>query len=363
MGSFTPSEPQPATPELDRNRFQFSLRELLVVMMILAILLALLLPLFNATREAARRAECLNKTMQIGLAFQNYASTFNNRFPPSASVTKAADGKQTVGGWSHLVRLLPFMEYDAFYKTLPSNGDPEDTSNRAIVTAMNTQLREFVCPSGPRRNASSSQPTPGITNYKAVGATTRGSLIMVVNPLATPPYGTMSPIPGTVPLHPDGAIFPGTGTSAADIQDGLSHTIFIIETIDEAASRWTVGKEATLVGMPQSSSPTGTTPQAPYNYFVQPGFDNRWGPESAVAKAGLRTFLAYDFRPTGADAGKYEDPGFGPTPAAYGPSSTHPGVVVCGMGDGSVQALSKQVDAANLFFFITKNNNDPFYIQ
>ena len=106
------------------------------------------------------------------------------------------------------------------------------------------------------------KPSAGITNYKAMGATTRGSLIMVVNPQATPPYGTMTPILGTAPLHPDGAIFPGNGIRAADVLDGLSHTIFTIETIDEAASRWTVGKEATLVGMPQSSSPTGTTPQA-----------------------------------------------------------------------------------------------------
>ena len=177
---------------------------------------------------------------------------------------------QTVGGWSHLVRLLPFMEYDALYKTLPTNGDPEDTSNPAIVTAMNTQFSEFVCPSGPRRRASSAQQSAGITNYKAMGATTRGSLVMVVNPQATPPYGTMSPIPGTVPLHPDGAIFPGNGTRAADVLDGLSHTIFTIETIDEAASRWTVGKEATLVGLPQSSSPTGTTPQPPTTTSPRP---------------------------------------------------------------------------------------------
>ncbi len=183
---------------------------------------------------------------------------------------------------------------------------------------------------------------------------------MVVNPQSTPPYGTMSAPPDTVPLHPDGAIFPGTGTRAADIVDGQSHTIFIIETIDEAASRWTVGKEVTLVGLPQSSSPTGTTPQPPYLYFVPPGFDGKYGPDSAVAKAGLRTFLSYDFSPTGADAGKYEDPGFAQTPPAYGPSSMHPEVVVCGMGDGSVQALSKQMDAANLFFLITKNSNDPF---
>jgi type II secretory pathway pseudopilin PulG len=358
----TPLEAQPEAPEPDRNRYQFSLRELLVVTTIIAILLALLLPLLNSVREAARRAECLHKTTQIGLAMANYASTFSNQFPPSASLIKAADGTQKVGGWSHLAKLLPFLEYDTFYKTLPAGGDPEDTSNPAIVTAMNTQLPEFICPSGPHRRTSGAQPTPGITNYKAMGATTRGSLAMVVNPQATPPYGTMTAIPGTLPLHPDGAIFPAaTNIPAAAMLDGLSHTIFIIETIDEAASRWTVGKEATLVGLPQSSSPTGTTPQAPNTFFVQPGFDNTYGQNSAVAKAGLRTFLSYDFSPTGADVGKYEDAGFGPTPPAYGLSSMHPKVVICGMGDSSVQAISKQIDAANLLFLITKNHADPFW--
>jgi type II secretory pathway pseudopilin PulG len=358
----TPLEAQPESPEPDRSRYQFSLRELLVVTTIIAILLAMLLTLLNAQREAGRRAQCLNKTKQIGLGFWNYASTFSNQFPPSASLTQAPGGTGTVDGWSFQVRLLPFLDYDTFYKTLPAGGDPEDTSNPAIVTAMNTQIPEFICPSGPHRRTSGAQPTPGITNYKAMGATTRGSLVMVLNPQASPPYGTMAPNNGILPRHPDGAIFPAaTNIPEAAMLDGLSHTIFIIETIDEAASRWTVGKEATLVGLPQSSSPTGTTRQGPYPFFVQPGIDNTYGPDSAVAKAGLRTFLSYDFSPTGADVGKYEDAGFGPTPPAYGPSSMHPGVVICGMSDGSVQAISKQIDAANLLFLITKNNNDPFW--
>ena len=356
----TPLEPQPATPKLDRGRFQFTLTELLVVTTIIAIMLAMLLPLLNVKREGSRRAECLNKTRQIGLAFHYYASTFNSTFPPSASLTTTAAGTPTVGGWSYLVRLLPFMEQDPLYKTLPTRGDPEDATNPAIAAAMNTQLSDLVCPSRPRRSTPSQ--SAGITNYKAMGATTRGSLVMVANPQAAPPYGTMSSIPGTVPLHPDGAIFPGNGIRAADVPDGLSHTIFLIETMDEAASRWTVGKEATLVGMPQSSSPTGPAPQPPLNYFAPPGYvPNEWGENSAVARAGLRTFLSYDFSPTGADAGKYEDPGFSQTPPAYGPSSMHPGVVVCGLGDGAVQAISKRIDAANLFFLITKNIGDPFY--
>jgi prepilin-type N-terminal cleavage/methylation domain-containing protein len=351
-----------------RSKRGFALVEMLVVIVIIAFLVALIIPAVNLAREAGRRALCLNRTVQFALAFQNYASTYNNRFPPSASLAKTPNGSAlTVGGWSHLVQLLPFMEYDSLYKTLPANGDPEDTSNQAIVALTNTQLCEFICPSGPRRpaNATVQLQSAAITNYKAIGATTRDSLAMVTNPQATPPYGTMSPSPGVAPLHPDGAIFPGAGVRLADIQDGLSHTILTMETIDETASRWAFGKEATLVGLPQKSSPTGTTPQPPLDYFAPPGYvedKDKWGPDSAVSKAGLRTFLSYDFSPSGRDAGTYEDPGFSAIAPTFGPSSMHPEVVVCGMGDGSTQAISKQVDAANLFFLITKNGQDPFYI-
>jgi hypothetical protein len=259
------------------------------------------------------------------------------------------------------------MEYDELYKTLPQvKADPEDGSNQACATALKTQIKEFLCASSPRGSAEqngAAQPrAAGVTNYKAMGATSRGSLKMVVDPTAKPPYGTLKAVFGGAALHPDGAMFPGTGGRLADCLDGLSHTIYTIETMDEAASRWTVGKEATLVGLPQKSSPTGERLQAPYNFFAPPGFDNTWGDDSGVTKAGLRTFLSYDFSPAGADAGQYEDPGFCKTSPAYGPSSAHPTVVICGLGDGSVQALSKRIDAANFFFLITKNNADPFYL-
>jgi prepilin-type N-terminal cleavage/methylation domain-containing protein len=345
------------------SRRGFTLIELLVAIAIIAILIALLLPAIQAAREAARRASCMNNEKQIGLGVANYASTFNNNYPSSASVTKGPDDKNTVGGWSHLVKLLPFLEYDNMYRSLPTKGNPEDTANQATVKAMNTQISIFVCPDSPRARQAAAPAKPqtaAITNYKAMGASTRDSLAMVVNPKAKPPYGTMTPNESGLPLHPDGMMFPGKDMPAAQCLDGLSHTIMTMETMDEAASRWMVGKEATLVGLPQKSSPTGETPQGQYNYFAPRGYDATFGDNSGVTVAGLRTFLGYDFSPTGADAGKYEDPGFGKMPPAYGPSSPHPSVVICGFCDCSVQALSKRIDAANLFFLITKNNSDPF---
>jgi prepilin-type processing-associated H-X9-DG protein len=340
----------------------FTLVELVVIIAVIGILIGLLLPAVEAAREAGRRASCMNNVKQVDLAMMNFASAFNNTFPPSATLTiDPASKKGTVGGYSFLVKLISFLDQDTLYKSLPQNKpDPEDMTNQAIAAAAKTQIKEFLCPDSSRGVAQNAAPQPqaavGITSYKAVGASSRDSLAVVAGPQAKPPYGEAA-------IHPDGALYPAKNNlPIANVLDGLSHTIVIVETSDETASRWMVGKEATLVGLPQKSSPQGEKPQPAYPYFAPPGYDATFGDNSGVAKAGLRTFFAYDFSPMGADAGKYEDPGFAKTPPDYGPSSAHPGVVNCGFGDGSVQPISKRIDAANLFFLITKNNSDPFNI-
>ena len=121
--------------------------EVLVLLVIAFFAIGLLLPSISRQGEAGRRTNCMNKVSQIGLGLQSYESS-NRVFPPSASVTSNGPGKPaTVGGWSFLVQIVPFMEYDALYRTLPPNGNPEDTSNQAIAAAMNTSMKEFVCPS------------------------------------------------------------------------------------------------------------------------------------------------------------------------------------------------------------------------
>ena len=345
----------------------FTLIDLLVSTAIVGLSMAFVLPVVQAGREVGRRQSCINKVHEIGIAMSNYASTHSNALPPSASLTNKGDRKtKTIGGYSFLVKLLPFMEMNNLYKMLPPRGDPEDSSNQDIADVTAERVSAFECPSAP--SASAPQPrgakqTAAITNYKTVGASTRDSLKMVVAPGGKPPYGHSK-------LHPDGAVFPSEkNIPLTAITDGTSHTIMIMETIDEAASRWTVGKEATLVGLPQASSPTGEKPARHLlpghtglhqNHFAPRGYDSTFGDDSGVAKAGLRTFLAYAFSPNAADAGKYEDAGFGNKPADYGPSSSHPGVVICGTCDGGVHPLSRKIDAANLFFLITKSGNDPF---
>ena len=358
----------------NRTRRGFTLVELLVVITIIGILIGLLLPAIQSARAAAQRASCVNHMKQIGLGLQNYASTY--QVLPGAARFIPSGGKTTpVCGWSFLVKLLPYMEYVNEYNGLfQQEQDPttctegQQTQNTAGLTLLDTSIKEFSCPSNPNPlfavpNPSST--TPGqkqaLTNYKAMGATCEQSL--------APSNFTPAPAPTN---HPDGALFPGSGLRFADIVDGTSHTAIVVETIDfnvggttsTATSRWTVGREVTLFGLPSTITYNKSTfpYYAPASYTVAGDF----GENSASAQAGDRTFLAFDFSPAGptADQTQYQQDdqklSFGSTSPTYGPSSGHPGVVNHLFADGSVQSISKRIDAPAYMFLITRNNGDPF---
>ena len=63
------------------NRKAFTLIELLVVISIIALLLAILMPSLNKVKYMAMRVQCTSNVRQQYLAFLNYATDNNGRFP------------------------------------------------------------------------------------------------------------------------------------------------------------------------------------------------------------------------------------------------------------------------------------------
>ncbi len=92
--------------KIQNPKWAFTLVELLVVIAIIGILIALLLPAVQAAREAARRVQCANNLKQLGLAVQNFAAAHDQMLPSS----RVSEHMHT---WRF--QILPYMEQQAIY--------------------------------------------------------------------------------------------------------------------------------------------------------------------------------------------------------------------------------------------------------
>ena len=133
-------------------RAGFTLVELLVVIAIIGVLVALLLPAVQAAREAARRAQCANHMKQIGLGWLNHEST--HKFFPSGGWSswhvgdpQMGAGREQPGGWMY--QILPYIELQSVYN-LPSDGEKltiTPQQKKGSLTLQSTPVETFQCPS------------------------------------------------------------------------------------------------------------------------------------------------------------------------------------------------------------------------
>jgi prepilin-type N-terminal cleavage/methylation domain-containing protein len=137
-------------------RRAFTLIELLVVIAIIAVLIGLLLPAVQASREAARRAQCTNNLKQIGLALLNYEGTFGV-FPPGA-ITGFKPGpsawspqfwanfaKASLLSWRPLI--LPQMEQNPLYNRINFDSQYGIGGGVETYTVFPTVMSTWLCPS------------------------------------------------------------------------------------------------------------------------------------------------------------------------------------------------------------------------
>ena len=237
------------------RRRGFTLVELLVVIAIIATLIGLLLPAVQSAREAARRMQCANNLKQLGLGVMNYVSA-KKRFPPGVHYEDGVTPTGSLGGSSHGSAtfgwgtfILPFSESNDVYSQFNSivsgtvkfpNYDWEKTT--AAATVAKNPISAFMCPSdvmGPL-NVTSNRATGtdpqsgkdpyGKSNYVGVAGYS-GAEDAVVGGTPTLVYR-----PAVVGGDPAGEIARRTGvfgggskTKIADIADGTSKTLMIVE--------------------------------------------------------------------------------------------------------------------------------------
>jgi prepilin-type processing-associated H-X9-DG protein len=152
----------------------------------------LLLPAVSSARQSGRRVQSSNNLRQISIAMLAYAEA-NGHFPP-AYIADAKSGKPLL---SWRVAILPYIDQDPLYRQFHLD-EPWDSENNKKWA--NIVLAVYRSPASTAK--------PGMTNYLTV--------------------------------HGKDTVFPGKeAITPAQITDGMSNTIIVVEASDAKAVPWT----------------------------------------------------------------------------------------------------------------------------
>ncbi len=293
----------------------FTLIELLVVIAIIAILIGLLLPAVQKVREAANRAQCSNNLKQLSLATQNCADTNGTLLPP---ITGYYPGNYRVWSGSNVrgqphAFLLPYIEQQNVYNNMlalmQAKKDPDAVFHYAQGNGV--AIKTFYCPS----DSSFSITSDPLNSSYAANA-------LVFGPSAVGGTGTKR----TFNLN---AVYAGGGRFPASITDGTSNTIFWIEKLGACGTSKTE-KEYSQNGTTWAN----TTLKEPHLGAVAAYYT----PPKAYFQvaANQRTCLAYQNASTG-----------------------HTGVILAGLGDGSVRMIAQGMSQTTYNLALIPNDGLP----
>ncbi len=192
----------------------FTLVELLVVIAIIGILVGLLLPAVQAAREAARRMQCSNNILQVGVALHNYEMA-HRKLPPGTIDSKGPIVHLPVGyHHSWIVQILPMLDERVAYELIDKK---QSIYAKVNVPVRGYSLATLRCPSD----------------------------------AASGPYSHYAGIHDSrevpIDITNNGALFLNSAIRFDDVADGVSHTLFVGEKlIDASELGWSSGTRASL---------------------------------------------------------------------------------------------------------------------
>ena len=293
-----------------RSERGFTLIELLVVIAIIAVLVALLLPAVQAAREAARRLQCVNNLMQIGIAMKNYENAFESL--PSGVVNPTGPIVDAPKGYhfNWITQILPYLDAKPVYRRLDFNADlyaPQNGTARAVM------LNVLICPSSsqPFRMASTG-PNPPIGG----------------DPALTSYAGCHNDTEAPIDVKNTGVFFLNSRVRYEDIEDGASNTIFFGEK----------QAEDTRAGLGFRHS--FHAPERGLDDQLEVQDDSR-RERIAAGRRGLED--AANPQAAGKAGGKAGAAEEAKAPIVGGFSSKHAGGANFGFGDGSVRFLKNSI--------------------
>jgi prepilin-type N-terminal cleavage/methylation domain-containing protein/prepilin-type processing-associated H-X9-DG protein len=209
----------------------FTLIEILVSISVIALLTALLLPAVQSARESARRMKCASNFSSVGIAVQNYVSSYTH-FPSGiitwSGYSETGDHLVSVS-YSMFARILPYLEQRPLYDSINfevSVIEPEDPAKYhphphvfANSTAHVVLLDVLLCPSDTSLQSRFSAGTNIRSNS--------GSL-----PHTYPYDNARLAGPATViHVYVDGMYNARHGSSLSSVTDGLSNTSLASEKL------------------------------------------------------------------------------------------------------------------------------------
>jgi prepilin-type N-terminal cleavage/methylation domain-containing protein/prepilin-type processing-associated H-X9-DG protein len=331
-------------------RIGFTLVEMLVVIAIIAILIGLLLPAVQRVREAGNRSACANNLRQIGLAVRLYEQEHSTLPPSRLLYSYVGEGPELlhpnddepdadetfVGTWA--VYILPYLEQQDLFNLwdLTPYNDPQPKTNiqgsYATVfanqdsKAVQTPVKTYFCPT---RRTMHTPPTLSAADWLNLPDGTSippdgqpgalGDYAANIGTTGDDIYNGM--FSSGVPNGPFRIGWNFQGVSLSQITDGLSNTILL-------------GEKHVYFG---------AFGQAQYYDACIYNGDNNW---SSTRCGGMNYPIStsiYNNQPN-------LDWAFG---------SYHSGVCQFAFADGSVQAISNNINSGILESLCSINDGSP----